>query len=109
MDDPGKTQVLPKGFPGCPGPRGRGIGEESEVPKGLTCARLPTGRALDEPREPSFPFGVDPVTGIARPKDFLDSRDVNPGRCRAYHGNELPDIDPIDPGNLSCQRKFRSF
>ena len=109
VDDPGKTQVLPQGFPGCPGPWGRGIGEESEVPKALTLTRLPTGRALDEPREPTFPFGVDPVTGIAGSEDFLDSRDVNPGGCRAYHGNGLPDIGPIGPRNLSCHPKFHSF
>ncbi len=109
MDDLEKTQVPPQGLPGCPCPLGRGIGEESEVPKAHTFAPLPTGRALDEPREPSLPFGVDPVTGIAGPEDFLDSRDVNPGGCRAYHGNGLPDIGPIGPGNLSCHPKSHSF
>ena len=109
VGDDGEPQMFAQPLPGDPGSRGRRVGEESEVPKALTLTRLPTGRALDEPREPSFPFGVDPVTGIAGSEDFLDSRDVNPGGCRAYHGNGLPDIGPIGPRNLSCHPKFHSF
>ena len=62
-----------------------------------------------EPGEPHLPIRMGPETGVARSKDLLDTAEVNHGRCRAYHGNELPDIPSIDPGNLSCRPKFRSF
>jgi hypothetical protein len=104
-----EPQALPKPLPRFPGFWRWWVGEESEVPNTLTLASASTRCALDDPRELSFPLGVDPVAGIAGSKDFLDSTDMNPGACRAYHGNGLPDIGPIGPKNLSCHRKFHRF
>ena len=110
VDDNVEPQMFAQPLPGDPGSRGRRVGEESEVPAPALALAPATGRrTLDEPREPSLPFGVDPVAGIAGSEDLLDSADVNREGSRAYHGSELPDIGPIDPGNLSCQPKFRSF
>lgn len=111
VDNAGKAQMPAKRFPGLRSSGRRWLSEEAEISRdaiaGLTSA--PPGGPLDKPWEPSFPFGVRPVSHLAGSKHFGDPPGVNPGACRAYHGNELPDIDPIDPGNLSCQRKFRSF
>ncbi len=79
--------MLAQPHPGIPGPWGRWVGEESEV------APAPPRRALDEPGEPSRPFGVDPVAGIARSEDLLDSAEVNPGAFPAYHAAGYPISD----------------
>jgi hypothetical protein len=96
----GKPEAAGQPLPRFPRPRGRRIGEQGKVPTCSVLVRRPARGALDEPGKPGFPIGMYPVGGIAWAQDFLDSMDVNPGVCWAYHGNGLPDIGRMGPWKL---------
>ena len=109
VGDPGKTQGLSQTLPGLGSPRSWRGGKQTEIPRLFPPGCRPPRNPLDKPRELDFPFGVGPVGGISGSDDLGDPAGVNPRGSWAYHSNELPDIPPIDPGNLSYRPKFRSF
>lgn len=101
VNDGGEPETGTESEPGdTPAPR-RWDGEESKIFGPLPRIGVATRRTLDQPGEPHLPIRVSPETGVTRSKDLPDTAEVNHGRCRAYHGNGLPDTYQMDPGDLS--------
>jgi hypothetical protein len=101
VNDGGEPKTGTESEPGVtPAPRRRD-GGESKICGPLPPVGVATRRTLDQPGEPHLPIRVSPETGVTRSKNLPDTAEVNHGRCRAYHGNGLPDTYQMDPGGLS--------